>query len=233
MISSQFAFEIEGPLAMFTTPMSKLNAECISYPFPTYSSICGMLRSIYNRKTIIWVPEKIRIMNEIKTIGIAKITPSYTFCNEKSRQRMIFTCLENVKYQVLAHYELNDAYMTKAHYGFIHDERINNEICMGGSNIVSLGKREYAGTIRKIEWNSGEGFYDNTGETLSIYMFKAFEYDSRINGNINYATFHEVKVVDGVIDYTQRLPQVSRRFYNVVDNSKSVRTKHNKAKKRN
>ncbi len=220
MISSQFSFEIEGPIAMFTTPMSKLNAECISYPFPTYSAICGMLRSIYNRKTIIWVPEKIRIMNEIRTIGISKITPSYTFNRHNKRQRMIFTYLENVRYQILAHYELNDAYMAKYNYGFVHDDAISNELYMGGSNIVSLGRRECAGFVKKKDWNTGEGFYDDSGESEPFYIFKEFEYNKRINGHIKYATFHEIRMNNGIIDYAQRFPQISRGWENAIDNTK-------------
>lgn len=210
--SGDICFEIFGPLAMFTTPHSRLNCECISYPYPTYSSLCGMLRMIYNRKGIIWVPDKCRVMNEIKNIGIAKKTPSYMFVKDAPPQRLIHTYLEDVRYQVKAHYIMDYAYMNSPDLHLRHDYDILAAIGNGGSNVISLGRRECAGIIRACEWGSGDGYYDGSGLSEPIHMFHSFQYTTRKNGHIDAATFCLQSMEDGVISFDEKMPKVTRRW---------------------
>ena len=210
--SGDYVFDISGELAMFTTPDSKLNCECMSYPFPTYSSIVGMLNRIYRVKGIIWVPDAIRVMNPIRYIDIHKFTPSYSVVNNRARQRFVFSYLEDPRYQVRAHYELDGAYIYSKDYNFNHDSNIRREIIMGGHRNISLGRHECLGHIRPAIWGNGDGYYDYSGESEEYHIFYKFEYNRRINGHIKYATFALQKMVDGVIDFNKDMPKVSRKW---------------------
>ena len=196
--SSSFTFEISGLLAMFTTPQSKLNAECISYPFPTYSAIRGMCNMLYKCNGILWVPEACRVMQQIQTQAIAKKTPYYY---QKSPRQMVFTYLFDVRYQIKAHYVLNKGASYHPTHNLNHDARIRKFIDWGGNNIVSLGRRECVGSIKPCVWGDGVGYYDDDEEGLECYMFHDFEYDRPCGGRIVYAGFAMQQMRRGIIDF--------------------------------
>ncbi len=173
--SECFEFAIEGNLAMFTQPMSKLSCERISYPFPTFSALCGVLKKLYYRPGIVWVVDKVRIMNEIQYASLGLIMPGYLHSRNKKRQRLVFTYLYNVKYQVQAHYELDYRKEDKGYCNFNHGSAIRRAIRYGSDEMISLGKSGCVAYVYPEAFGTGDGYYDSEQEMLKACMFYQFE----------------------------------------------------------
>ena len=60
-------FKVYGRFALFTDPLTKIGGEKCSYHIPTYEAIKGIVKSIYWKPTIVWVVDKVRIVNKIRT----------------------------------------------------------------------------------------------------------------------------------------------------------------------
>ena len=96
-------FCVHGKYALFSDVLTRVGGEKYSYPIPTYEALKGILQSIYFKPTLIWYIDAVRIMKPIKTIrkGIRPI--KYDGGNDLS----YYTYLEDVCYQVRAHFEWN------------------------------------------------------------------------------------------------------------------------------
>ena len=96
-------FKVYGKYAMFTDVLTRTGGERFSYMIPTYEALKGILHSIYWKPTILWKIDSVRVMNPIKTVrkGIRPI--KYSGGNDLA----YYTYLEDVCYQVRAHFEWN------------------------------------------------------------------------------------------------------------------------------
>ena len=97
-------FRVHGKTALFTDPLTKIGGEKCSYHIPTYEALKGILGSVYWKPTFVWIIDKVRIINPIRTQtkGIKPIR-YYGGGNDLS----IYTYLTDVLYQVQAHFEWN------------------------------------------------------------------------------------------------------------------------------
>src|SRR3989339_815 len=96
-------FKVYGKYALFTDPLTKMGGEKCSYHIPTYEALKGIISSVYWKPTIIWVVDKVRVMNRIRTQTRSAKPIEYSGGNSLA----IYTYLADVEYQVQAHFEWN------------------------------------------------------------------------------------------------------------------------------
>ena len=67
MKENSIEYCISGKYALFTDPVTKIGGEKSTYQVPTYEAIKGITQSIYWKPTIVWIVDKIRVVNKIST----------------------------------------------------------------------------------------------------------------------------------------------------------------------
>ena len=113
---------VKGNYALFTRPEMKV--ERVSYDVPTPSAVRGILESIYWKPAIIWIIDKICVLNPIQVTNIRRnevsdkvstsTAKSIMSGNEKpfyldvlsSRQQRASLVLKDVDYIIEAHFEI-------------------------------------------------------------------------------------------------------------------------------
>jgi CRISPR-associated protein Cas5d len=193
-------FKVWGKYALFTDPLTKIGGEKYSYQIPTYEALKGILSSVYWKPTIVWVIDKLRVMNPIKTQTRNTKPIKYSGGNDLS----IYTYLSDVEYQVQAHFEWNqnredlkDDHDENKHY-YIARRMIEH----GGRRDVFLGTRECQGYVEPCKFGDGKGFYDDYPDELSFgLMFHGFDYPDEFEEGKFYARFWRPKMIKGEIKF--------------------------------
>ena len=67
MHENKIEFELTGPYALFSDPITRVGGEKLSYHIPTYEALKGVVQSIYWKPTIMWIVDAVRVMNPIQT----------------------------------------------------------------------------------------------------------------------------------------------------------------------
>ena len=76
----------------------RIGGEKCTYQTPTYEALKGILSSVYWKPTIVWIVDKVRVLNPIQT-EVKGIRPvKYNGGNDLS----FYTYLKNCRYQVMA-----------------------------------------------------------------------------------------------------------------------------------
>lgn len=168
-------FEVFGDYAMFSDPITRVGGEKFSYQVPTYEAIKGILQSVYWKPTLIWVIDKIRVMNPIQTEtkGIRPIKYS-SGDNELS----YYTYLKNCRYQVQAHFiwNMNRPELSEDRNENKHHSIARRMIEKGGRRDIFLGTRECQGYVVPCSFGSGEGAYDDIPELSFGVMYHGITY---------------------------------------------------------
>ncbi|MDD2479074.1 MAG: type I-C CRISPR-associated protein Cas5c [Victivallaceae bacterium] len=193
-------FKVYGRYALFADPLSKIGGDKCSYQIPTYEAIKGIARSIYWKPTFIWVIDRIRIMNRIRTesknIKVPKMTGGNTLA--------IYNYLADVEYQVEAHFEWNmfrdDSYAEDRIEGK-HYEIAKRMIAKGGRRDVFLGARECQAYVKPCIFGEGTGEYDNDGDLIFGMMFHGFDYPEENGKNELVSRFWRPKICNGIIEF--------------------------------
>lgn len=192
-------FKVWGRYALFTDPLTKIGGEKYSYQIPTYEALKGILSSVYWKPTLVWVIDKFRVMNAIKTqTRSAKPIKFSSGGNDLS----IYTYLSHVEYQVQAHFEWN-----KKREDLIHDRNEDKHFSIarrmierGGRRDVFLGTRECQGYVEPCRFGEGAGFYDDYPGELSFgLMFHGFDYPDEGRDGEFWARFWRPTMIQGVI----------------------------------
>lgn len=197
---NQVSYKVTAPYALFTDPFSKTGGDKCSYHIPTYEAMVGITKSIYWKPTFIWVIDKVRVMNPIRTES-KNIKPIKM--NDGGNTLAIYNYLANVEYQVLAHFEWN---MNRPEFD---DDRIDGKhftiaqrmIEKGGRRDIFLGTRECQGYVEPCQFGETEGAYDNAGELAYGVMFHGFDYPDETGVDKFEKRFWRPKMVNGVIDF--------------------------------
>ena|SRR5271157_453714 len=192
-------FKITGKYALFTDPLTKIGGEKCSYQIPTYEALKGILSSVYWKPTIIWIIEKVRVINAIRTQTRSAKPVKYGGGNDLA----IYTYLSEVEYQVQAHFEWNihREDMAKDRNENKHFFIARRMIERGGRRDVFLGTRECQGYVEPCGFGEGKGFYDDYGELSFDLMFHGFDYPDEIGKNEFNARFWRPKMIDGVVTF--------------------------------
>jgi len=193
---SYFEVKVTGKLGMCTDPVTRLSSEKISYPIPIYSTLKGIMESVYFDPAIQWVVDDCRIMNPIRWESI-------WFRDPYRKDRVLHNYLTDCEYQVRAH-------MRRNHDLFKLEEQRNIRICnesarkalkMGGRRYAFLGTRKCPAYIEAITFGEGEGYYDNSGVQRYELMFHSFEYPEHNKQNAFKARFWRPVMNNGVIHF--------------------------------
>ena len=196
-------FAVRGRYALFADILTRAGGEKSSYPIPTYEALKGILHSIYWKPTMIWVVDSVRIMNPIRTArkGIRPI--KYGGGNDLAYH----TYLEDVYYQVRAHFEwnMNRPELEKDRNENKHHNIAKRMIERGGRRDIFLGTRECQGYVEPCVFGESAGAYDNCGTITYGLMYHGITYaDEAVNdddkGQLTVRLWQPV-MVNGVIDF--------------------------------
>lgn len=171
---NQVAFEVSGDYGLFSDPLMRVGGEKCTYQVPTYEALKGILSSVYWKPTLIWVIDKVRVMNPIQT-EVKGIRPiKYHGGNDLS----FYTYLKNCRYQVLAHFEWNEnrPELSGDRNENKHHEIARRMIRKGGRRDIFLGARECQGYVEPCVFGEGEGAYDNLPELSFGLMYHGITY---------------------------------------------------------
>lgn len=213
-------FKVRGNDALFSDPILRIGGEKTSYHIPTYEALKGILHSIYWKPTIVWVIDKVRIMNSIQTQtkGIRPI--DYTGNKNKLAY---YTYLKNVEYQVMAHFEWNE---NRQELAFDRNENKHHNIAKrmierGGRRDVYLGTRECQGDVEPCVFGEGIGFYDESGEIGYGVMYHGITYadEAILEEDKDYMSVRLWKPVmkNGVIEFIRPEECESKRKIRKMD----------------
>lgn len=204
-------FKVYGRYALFSDPITKVGGNKHSYPIPTYEAIKGVLCSIYWKPTFLWVVDKVRVMNRIRTESKGIIVPKMSGGNFMSK----YNYLTDVEYQVEAHFEWNmfrDESYVKDRDFLKHFAIAKRMIKKGGRRDVFLGTRECQSYVEPCIFGEGEGEYDNDGEMVFGNMNHGFDYPDEIGKNELAVRFWRPRMFNGVIDFPRPEDCKIRKF---------------------
>ena len=167
-------FAVRGRYALFSDILTRAGGEKSSYPIPTYEALKGILHSIYWKPTIVWYIDSVSIMNPIRTArkGIRPI--KYGGGNDLA----YYTYLEDVYYQVRAHFEWN---MNRPELEQDRNENKHHNIAKrmierGGRRDIFLGTRECQGYVEPCVFGEGHGAYDDIAQLAFGVMYHGITY---------------------------------------------------------
>lgn len=222
-------FEVYGDYALFSDPVMRVGGEKCTYQVPTYEALKGILSSVYWKPTIVWIVDKVRVMNPVQT-EVKGIRPiKYTGGNDLS----FYTYLKNCRYQVMAHFEWNENRPELA--GDRNENKHHNiakrMIEKGGRRDIFLGTRECQGYVVPCKFGEGEGHYDNIQELAFGLMYHGITYAdeafSEETKNCMTARFWYPKMQNGVINFLRpekcplykKLRPMEMKIFSETDNN--------------
>lgn len=222
-------FEVYGDYALFSDPIMRVGGEKCTYQVPTYEALKGILSSVYWKPTIVWIVDKVRVINPIQT-EVKGIRPiKYTGGNDLS----FYTYLKNCRYQVMAHFEWNENRPELA--GDRNENKHHNiakrMIEKGGRRDIFLGTRECQGYVVPCKFGEGEGHYDNIQELAFGLMYHGITYAdeafSEETKNCMTARFWYPKMQNGVINFLRpekcplykKLRPMEMKIFSETDNN--------------
>lgn len=222
-------FEVYGDYALFSDPIMRVGGEKCTYQVPTYEALKGILSSVYWKPTIVWIIDKVRVMNPVQT-EVKGIRPiKYTGGNDLS----FYTYLKNCRYQVMAHFEWNENRPE-----LIGDRNENKHHCIakrmiekGGRRDIFLGTRECQGYVVPCKFGEGEGHYDNIQELAFGLMYHGITYADEAfaeeTKNCMTARFWYPKMQNGIINFLRpakcplykKLRPMEMKIFSETDNN--------------
>lgn len=167
-------FEVYGDYALFSDPLMRVGGEKCSLQLPTYEALKGVLHSVYWKPTIIWIVDKVRVMNPIQT-EVKGIRPiKYSGGNDLA----YYTYLKDCRYQVQAHFVWNEnrPELSEDRNENKHHNIAKRMIEKGGRRDVFLGARECQAYVEPCVYGAGAGAYDSTAELAFGLMYHGITY---------------------------------------------------------
>lgn len=201
-------FEVFGPYALFTDPLTKLGGEKLSYQLPTYQALKGVVESIYWKPTLVMIVDEVRIMNPIRMESKGVRPIEYGGGNTLAN----YTYLRDVRYQVRAHFEFNLnrpdlAYDRNEHK---HHNILKRSLQAGGRRDIFLGTRECQAYVEPCVFGEGDGFYDNYGEIHLGTMVHGINYPDETGRNQMEVRLWNPVMKNGIIRFPrpEECPQI-------------------------
>ena len=197
-------FEVYGDYGLFSDPLTRVGGEKFTYQVPTYEAMKGVMQSVYWKPTIIWIIDKIRVMNPIQTEtkGIRPIK-----YNSNKNDLSYYTYLKDCRYQVKAHFIWNEnrPELEEDHNENKHHNIAKRMIQKGGRRDVFLGCRECQAYVEPCTFGEGEAFYDNIEELSFGLMYHGITYpdeaySEETKGKMTVNFWNPV-MKKGIIDY--------------------------------
>ena len=226
MYGNTIEYEVTSRYALFSEPVTRLGGEKFSYPVPTYEALKGITDSIYWKPTIIWVIDKVRVMNKVATESKGVRINSDMASWKPDLERA--TYLHDVRYQVSAHFEWNRfrSDMQQDHETIKHQNSAIRALAVGGRRDIFLGTRECQGYVEPCVFGEGKSFYDDYGTWDLGYMFHSFIYpDKNDKHELSVGYWHPI-MTDGIIEFPRpESESIDRRVIRTVPTSSDTRSK--------
>ena len=207
-MNSTISFRVWGRQALFTDPVTKIGGEKFSYQVPTYEALKGIARSIYWKPTLIWHIDRVRIIKPIRTQSKSTKPRQWESPKEVHHTLAIYTFLQDVEYQVEAHFEWNE------HRPDLAGDRIAGKhlaiaermLARGGRQDIFLGTRDCQGYVEPCEFGSpardgAAGFYDTVDNLDFGLMFHSFAYPEETGKHELLSRFWPANMQNGVITF--------------------------------
>jgi len=203
-MENKVEFKVYAKYALFTDPLTKIGGEKCSYQIPTYEALKGIISSVYWKPTIIWIIDKVRIMNPVKT-QTRSAKPVIYSGGKSDHSLSIYTYLADVEYQVQAHFVWN---MKRENMSQDRNENkhffvAKRMIERGGRRDVFLGARECQGYVEPCKFGEGKGHYEDIPELAFGLMFHGFDYPDEGEDGKLIARFWWAQMKKGVIEFPQ------------------------------
>ena len=198
-MDSKISFRVWGRQALFTDPVTKIGGEKFSYQVPTYEAIKGVLKSIYWKPTLVWHIDRIRVMKPIRTQSKSTKPLDWNGGNTLA----IYTFLQDVEYQVEAHFTWNENWPELApdRIAGKHIAIARRMLERGGRQDIFLGTRDCQGYVEPCEFGSGVGFYDGIDNLDFGLMFHSFGYPEETGKPELVSRFWNARMEHGVIGF--------------------------------
>ena len=203
-MDSKISFRVWGRQALFTDPVTKIGGEKFSYQVPTYEAIKGIVKSIYWKPTLIWHIDRIRVMKPIRTQSKSTKPRQWESPKGIDHTLAIYTFLQDVEYQVEAHFEWNEHWEELA-----GDRNFGKHIAIarrmlerGGWQDIFLGTRDCQGYVEPCTFGEGEGFYDEIDNLDFGLMFHSFGYPEETGKPELVSRFWMANMKNGVIEFS-------------------------------
>ena len=197
---NRVSYLLYGRNALFTDPSTRIGGEKSTLTVPTYQALKGITESIYWKPTIIWIIDRVRIMNPI--ITESKHIRPINF-SSSGNTLSVYNYLRQPRYQVEAHFIFNEFRPE-----FAHDRNENKHfriakrmIERGGRRDIFLGTRECQGYVEPCRFGEGEGSYDRTGSINLGLMLHGFDYPDETGRDVLGVRFWRPVMNDGVIEF--------------------------------
>ncbi len=209
-------FKTWGRYALFTDPITKLGGERCSYHIPTYEALKGVAKSIYWKPTIIWIIDKVRVMNPIRTQ--TKGTKPLKFA-AGGNDLAIYTYLAGVEYQVSAHFEwnLHRPELEKDRIDGKHFQIAERMLQRGGRQDIFLGTRDCQSYVEACNFGDGSGFYDELDELSFGLMFHGFDYPDETGRNELVTRLWRPVMRKGIIEFDRPQDCTIRKFVRTME----------------
>lgn len=197
-------FEVYGDYGLFSDPLTRVGGEKFTYQVPTYEAMKGVMQSVYWKPTIIWIIDKIRVLNPIQTEtkGIRPIK-----YNSNKNDLSYYTYLKDCRYQVKAHFIWNEnrTELEADRNENKHHNIAKRMIIKGGRRDIFLGCRECQAYVEPCSFGEGEGFYDNIEELSFGLMYHGITYpdeaySEKTKGKMTVNFWNPI-MKKGIIDY--------------------------------
>lgn len=201
---NQVEFEVFGEYGLFSDPITRVGGEKFTYQVPTYEAIKGVLQSIYWKPTLIWIVDKVRIINPIQTEtkGVRPIKYS-----TKGNDLSYYTYLKNCRYQVQAHFIWNEnrPELTSDRNENKHHNIAKRMIERGGRRDIFLGTRECQAYVIPCSFGKEKGFYDEIPELSFGIMYHGITYAdeaySEETKGVMTINLWDCRMKNGIIEY--------------------------------
>lgn len=195
---NSISFRVYGRMALFSDPITRVGGEKCSYMLPTYQALKGICDSIYWKPTLMWVVDRVRIMNPIRTEDRGQRVPKYSGGNDLS----VYTYLVNVEYQVEAHFEWNEQRPElekdrNEHKHFLIAKRMLER---GGRRDIFLGTRECQAYVEPCVFGEGKGYYDNDSMSFGI-MVHGISYPDETGLSKLQTRLWNAQMKNGIVDF--------------------------------
>lgn len=196
---NQIEFEVTGPYALFTDPLTKLGGEKLTYQVPTYQALKGIIESVYWKPTLTWYVDEVRIMNVIQTESKGMRPIEYSGGNSLA----YYTYLKNVKYRVRAHFEFNPYRedLARDRNENKHHNIAKRCVQAGGRRDIFLGTRECQGYVEPCDFEEGKGVYDEVPEIDFGIMVHGISYPDETVSGERITRLWRAKMEHGVIRF--------------------------------
>lgn len=204
MRGNMIEFQVSGDYALFSDPVTRVGGQKCSYPIPTYEALKGIVKAVYWKPTLIWFVDAVRVMNPIRMFSKG-IRPIHY--QDGGNDLAYYTYLDDVRYQVRAHFEWN---MNRPEFAGDRDADKHLEIAEkairhGGRRPVFLGTSECQGLVEPCVFGQGDGFYDGHGTKGFGIMVHSLVYPDEAYSDATQGmltlNLWNASMTDGVVEF--------------------------------